>query len=38
MLQIDEIANSESEWKSNPILATRNKELMRKWRGQLKVT
>ncbi|XP_015363306.1 PREDICTED: ubiquitin conjugation factor E4 B [Diuraphis noxia] len=33
---IDEIANSESEWKNNPILATRNKELMRKWRGQLK--
>lgn len=33
---IDEIANSESEWKSNPTLAARNKELMKKWRIQLK--
>ncbi|XP_022173840.1 ubiquitin conjugation factor E4 B [Myzus persicae] len=33
---IDEIANSESEWKSNPTLASRNKELMKKWRMQLK--
>ncbi|XP_025203698.1 ubiquitin conjugation factor E4 B isoform X1 [Melanaphis sacchari] len=33
---IDEVANSESEWKNNPTLATRNKELMKKWRMQLK--
>lgn len=37
VLQIDEIANSESEWKSNPTLAARNKELLRKWKTQLKV-
>ncbi|CAH1738574.1 unnamed protein product [Aphis gossypii] len=33
---IDEIANSESEWKHSPQIAARNKELMKKWRLQLK--
>lgn len=33
---IDEIANSESEWKNSPQIAARNKELMKKWRLQLK--
>ncbi|XP_050424962.1 ubiquitin conjugation factor E4 B [Adelges cooleyi] len=33
---IDEITNSESEWKSNPTLAARNKELVKKWKGQLR--
>ncbi|XP_025422672.1 ubiquitin conjugation factor E4 B [Sipha flava] len=33
---IDEIANSESEWKNNPGLALRNKELLRKWKTQLR--
>lgn len=33
---IDEIASSESEWKSNPTLAARNKDLLKKWKIQLR--
>ncbi|XP_050525292.1 ubiquitin conjugation factor E4 B [Daktulosphaira vitifoliae] len=33
---IEEITNSESEWKSNPTLAARNKDLLKKWKAQLR--